>query len=611
MDRPDGVIIVVDASNLERNLYLASQVLDLNLPTIVVCNMMDIVRKRGDRIDLARLSRKLGVPVVGTVGTTREGIDALRTAIVSSMDQAALSRPWRGSERFETAVADVGEWARSRDLVNGSADAVALLLLSPSVLNDSEWGTAVFEDDTRRELAALHQKHNCNGQGALSVEAVEMRYRWLGEVVEGVLDKAEKTGKTTTDRIDEIVTHRVWGLLSFSAVMGLMFLAIFSWAAPIMDGIDGAISLLGTGVAHLLGSGMLTDLLVDGVIAGVGAVLVFFPQICILFLFIALLEDSGYMARAAFVMDRVMSAAGLHGKSFIPLLSGFACAVPAIMATRTIENRRDRLATMLVVPLMGCSARLPIYLVLISAIFGERVFLKSGIMFVMYALGLVTAWLMAGLLKRTLLRGPTPTFLMELPPYRMPKLGTALRHMWDRSKQFLIQAGSIILAFSIVLWALAYFPRAPETAVGEAGDQLRQSYMGRVGRVMEPVIKPLGFDWKIGVGLAASFAAREVFVSTMGVVYGVGADADETSKPLRAKIAAATWPDGSKVYTPLVGISLMVFYVLACQCVSTLAVLYRETKSLRWPTFLFCYMTALAYAGSLIVYQGGRALGWG
>ncbi|MCH7527499.1 MAG: ferrous iron transporter B, partial [Planctomycetes bacterium] len=270
VDRPDGVIIVVDASNLERNLYLASQVLDLNLPTIVVCNMMDIVRKRGDRIDLARLSRKLGVPVVGTVGTTREGIDALRTAIVSSMDQAALSRPWRGSERFETAVADVGEWARSRDLVNGSADAVALLLLSPSVLNDSEWGTAVFEDDTRRELAALHQKHNGNGQGALSVEAVEMRYRWLGEVVEGVLDKAEKTGKTTTDRIDEIVTHRVWGLLSFSAVMGLMFLAIFSWAAPIMDGIDGAISLLGTGVAHLLGEGMLTDRVVDGVMAGDG-----------------------------------------------------------------------------------------------------------------------------------------------------------------------------------------------------------------------------------------------------------------------------------------------------------------------------------------------------
>jgi len=291
------------------------------------------------------------------------------------------------------------------------------------------------------------------------------------------------------------------------------------------------------------------------------------------------------------------------------LLSSFACAVPAVMATRTIADRRDRLATMMILPLMSCSARLPIYLLMISALFGSSVWIKSGIMFAMYALGLVTALLVAWVLKRTLLKGPTPTFLMELPPYRRPKIAAALRHMWDRSRIFLTDAGTIILAMSIVLWALAYFPRAAVSADVPGGGQLRQSYLGRMGKVMEPVIEPLGFDWKIGVGLGASFAAREVFVATMGVVYGIDEEVDETSMTLRDRIAADTWPDGRRVYTPLVGVSLMVFYVLACQCMSTLAVVKRETGGWRWPVFMFTYMTALAYVASLIVFQCGTLLG--
>jgi ferrous iron transport protein B len=439
---------------------------------------------------------------------------------------------------------------------------------------------------------------------------VEARYRWLGTWQDEVIDRPTEAHWSMTERIDRVLTHRVGGLFIFSGFMAVMFLAVFSGAGPLMDGIEWCIGLLASGVQAILPSGFLQDLLVDGVIAGVGSVLVFFPQICILFLFIALLEDSGYMARVAFLMDKLMTRVGLCGKSFIPLLSSFACAVPAIMATRTIENRRDRMVTMMVAPLMSCSARLPVYLVMIGALFGSSVWLQTGIMFGMYALGTVTALLVAKVLKRTILKGQTPSFVMEMPPYRMPRLGTVVRHTWSRSKLFLLRAGNIILLASIVLWALAYFPRAEASADLEPGVQLRNSYIGRVARSIEPVIEPLGFDWKTGIGVVSSFAAREVFVSTMGVVYGVGDDADEGSVPLRDSIRAATWPDGRKVFTPLVGISLMVFYVLACQCMSTLAVVKRETNSWRWPVFMFVYMTVLAYVASFVVYQGGSAMGW-
>ena len=610
--RPDGVIVIVDASNLERNLFLASQILDLNIPTVIVCNMMDIVRARGDSLDLEKLGGMLDATVVGTTGSTGEGMDSLRAAL-HDLDQCRVrDTEWKGSPELESSIVQIEQLLTEHNLVQGiSRRAVARLLLCASESDVDKMVNRDLPGTCRETLATIRSKHVGNGTTPPAAEVVQARYRRLGEIVSAVANRPPDPDGDLTDRLDRILTHKVWGLATFSGVMMLMFLALFSGAGPLMNGIDWVIAHAGVVIGGALGDGMLRDLLVDGVIAGVGAIVVFFPQICILFLFVAVLEDSGYMARVAFVMDRIMSGAGLHGKSFIPLLSSYACAVPGIMSTRTIENRRDRMTTMLVAPLMSCSARLPIYIILISALFGTSVWLKAGIMFAMYAVGTVTALLMAMLFKRTLFKGPTPTFIMELPPYRKPKIGSVLRNMWNQSKLFLTQAGTIILAMSIVLWALAYFPRTPDGAVAEKGAQLRQSYMGRIGQVIEPVIEPLGFDWKIGVGLASSFAAREVFVATMGVVYGVGDGANEKSVPLREQIAKATWPDGRKVFTPLVGISLMIFYVLACQCMSTLAVVRRETGSWRWPAFMFTYMAVLAYTGSFIVYQGGTALGWG
>jgi len=386
----------------------------------------------------------------------------------------------------------------------------------------------------------------------------------------------------------------------------------------------------------LIPAGVLQDLIREGVIAGVGNVIIFFPQICMLFLFIALLEDTGYMARAAFLMDRIMNRVGLHGKSFIPLLSSHACAIPGIMAARTIENPKDRLATILVAPLMSCSARLPVYTILIAACLPGSAWTKAGLMFAMYGLGLVTGLIMATIFKKTLLKGPTPAFIMELPPYRRPRLLPVARVMWDRSKLFLTRAGTVILALTIVLWALMSYPTstaitqlyATQRAAVEAADapdiedqlaaidqaeaaaNLHNSFAGRLGRTIEPVIRPLGYDWRIGIGIVASIAAREVFVGTMGIVYSVG-EADEESTPLREQIQTATWPDGSKVFTPAVALGLMVFYVLACQCVSTLAVVRRETNGWRWPLFMFSYMTVLAYVAALVVYQVGTAIGFG
>ncbi len=611
VEQPDGVIVIVDASNLERNLFLATQIIELNLPTIIVCNMMDCVEQRGHQIDLERLGRELGVPVIPAVASTGRGMDELRAAVEALAEQPPRPIRWSADELYEQAAAEI----QSAIALNGSdldlsITPITPLLLSPAVLDRNDAAYIAFPPPVCEALADIHNRYAANGQPTPVTAAITARYAWIGDVVDAVFIRAADGEATFSDRLDRILTHKVWGLAIFSALMGTMFLAIFSWAGPLMDGIDWLVNSIASAAAEAIGPGILSDLLVDGVIAGAGNVVVFFPQICILFLCISLMEDSGYMARVAFVMDRVMSGAGLHGKSFIPLMSSFACAVPAIMATRTIENRRDRLTTLLVAPLMSCSARLPVYILMISALFGGNIWLKTGIMLSMYALGTATALLMAGLFKRTILKGPTPTFIMELPPYRMPQLATAMRHMWDRSKYFLTQAGTIILAISIVLWALAYFPRAPESVAAQPGGQLRQSYMGQVGRALEPIIEPLGFDWKIGVGLAGSFAAREVFVATMGVVYGIEGKADERSAPLREQIVDASWPDGRKVYTPLVGISLMVYYVLACQCMSTLAVVRRETHSWRWPAFMFAYMTALAYAASFVVYQGGRAMGF-
>ena len=425
--------------------------------------------------------------------------------------------------------------------------------------------------------------------------------------------------------------HRIYGPLVFAGVVFLVFTSIFAGAEPLMHLIESGRSAFGNRVGSMFAEGPLRSLVVDGIITGVGAVVIFFPQICLLFLYVAILEDSGYMARAAFIMDRLMSRVGLHGRSFIPLISCYACAVPGILATRSIENKRDRFTTILVSPLMSCSARLPVYLVLVGAVFGSRTWLKAVTMFSLYLLGTVVALVMASLFKKTLFAGPQPTFIMELPPYHLPRPLSILRVMWDRSRVFLTDAGTIIFAGCVIVWALSYFPHvheadfSPETKAkiaslntdqGQireniiAAERLHRSYLGRLGHAIEPVIRPLGYDWRIGVGVLSSFMAREVFVGTMGITFAIGAT-NEHSADLRAQLAAATWPDGRRVLTPLVGIDLMIFYVLACQCVSTLATVRKETRSLRWPAFLFAYTLVLAYTSALAVYQIGTALGLG
>jgi len=441
--------------------------------------------------------------------------------------------------------------------------------------------------------------------------------------------------------MDNLLTHRIWGLVSFALIMGTVFQSIFTWATYPMDLVTGAIEGLSTFVAGVLPPGQLNSLVVDGMIAGVGNVVIFLPQIFLLFFFIAFLEDLGYMARAAFVLDRIMSKVGLNGKAFLPLLSSFACAIPGIMATRTIEQKNDRLATIMVAPLMSCSARLPVYALMIGAfipaihLFG--IFnLKGVTLFSMYFLSLFAGLGMAAIFRKTLLRGEKTPFIFELPPYRMPHFKSLVLTTWHRGSEFLYRAGTIIFCISILLWFLVSYPAkmdkdpsfeaarqtAARTVSGEAlenrlqvidheeaGEHLRNSYAGRMGRFIEPVIDPLGFDWKLGIGIVGSFAAREVLVSTLAIVYNVGRDADEKSVDLIMALKDEKDNTGKRLYTPLTAVSLMVFYVLACQCMSTIAIVRRETNSWSWPLLMITYMTALAWAGSFTVYQGGHLLG--
>jgi ferrous iron transport protein B len=443
---------------------------------------------------------------------------------------------------------------------------------------------------------------------------VEARYDWI----KYVSDRASRQGEipvTWTDRFDRVATHRVWGFVLFFFLMGLMFQAIFTWAAVPMGWIETGQGLVSEWAGGMLPEGDLRSLVVDGIIAGVGGVVIFLPQILFLFFFLGLLEDTGYMARAAFVMDRVMSKVGLHGKSFIPLLSSFACAIPGIMATRTIENRRDRMVTILVAPLMSCSARLPVYTLLIAGFIPATrlwglVSVPALVMVAMYLIGLVSALAMAWLFKKTLFKGEAPLFLMELPPYKAPSAGTVLLQTWQRGSQFLKRAGTVILAINIILWFLMRFPGSPSQTNAE---RLRHSVAGRAGHVLEPVIQPFGMDWKVGIGILGSFAAREVFVSTMATVYNVEeSDEEKQSVSVRQQMQQETIPGTDRPrFTPLSAAALMVFYVLAMQCVSTLAVVRRETESWRWPAFQWAYMFVLAWGGATLVYQVGRILGFG
>jgi ferrous iron transport protein B len=606
--QPDRILCIIDATNLERNLYLVHQILDLGRPVIVVLNMMDLAEQAGLNIRAARLEHELGVPVIPCEAVRGKGLVELRVAM--SRHDLPLSRhAWEIPAPIAPAVAELQASLTRNDRKSPLiARAEALLLLTDQ---DSirVAGSNPLSEPTDEILR--NWKAKWEGQGTdWAAVLVNSRYDAIGRIAADVVLRAGDTGPTTSDKIDAIVTHPLWGWVTLGAVMTLLFLSIFTFAEYPMNWIDDHMAALGDWVKGAMAPGDLRDLVTDGAIAGVGGVIIFLPQILILFFFIGLLESTGYMARAAFIMDRLMSKVGLNGKSFIPLLSSYACAIPGIMATRTIEEPKDRLVTILVAPLMSCSARLPVYLLMIAALLpGDHVptWSKVGLMLLMYTLGTVGAFGFAWLFKRTLLKGAPPLMIMELPPYRLPAIRDVAFHMFERAWIFIRRAGTVILCISIVLWFLSAYPKAAENAT--PSQQIAQSFAGRAGHALEPVIRPIGFDWQIGIGLISSFAAREVFVSTMSVVFNAGSDDTDTA-PLRQALLEAKWPDGRRLFTPLVCLTLMVFYVFAMQCVSTVAVVRRETNTWRWPLFQIGYMTGTAWVVCFLVFQVGRALGY-
>ena len=616
---PDAVLIVVDASNLERNLYLATQILELGLPCVIALNMIDVAASGGKRVDAGQLAHDLGCPVFPVVAVRGEGLDALRAELAGDLPIPAppALELAPGLELARTQLASAiergSDHADDATVTSGARGVALRLLCGNAALTDVR---AVYGDGAARLLEELRLTHKIRPS-----QETAPRYKMLGGLVRNALDQSgRELSQDFTDRADAILTHRVWGILAFAAIVLLVFVSIFSFANWPMDGIQW----LTTGAQNFLSShlptGPVRDLLVDGVVAGVGAVIVFLPQILILFFFLGILEDSGYMARAAFIMDKTMGRVGLHGRSFIPLLSSFACAIPGVMATRTISSRRDRMTTILIAPLMSCSARLPVYTLMIGAFIPERYLLgflsqRAVVMFSLYVLGVLVAMAAAFVFKKTLFKGPPPALLLELPPYKMPSARNVLVTMWERGSQFLVRAGTTIFALSVILWFALNYPKPPAAALAaqpndDARSALiaRNSVAGTVGRALEPAIAPLGFNWKIGVGLVGAMAAREVFVSTMGTIYSVG-NTDEKSMPLRQQMKGDRWPNGEKVWTTATAISILVYFVIAMQCVSTLAVVKRETNSWGWPLFMQIYMTALAWVAAFAAFHGARALG--
>jgi ferrous iron transport protein B len=642
---PGLIVVVVDASNLQRNLYYATQVVELGHPTLIALNMVDVAEANGQRIDEKKLADALGVPVLPVVASNGAGVPELRAKIIAATQDPPTMKPelfcqLPGLFRIEaTGLADLLAATFQERRLQATAEALLLLSNEKALASSKEHYPQKIQDAVAAARKRL-ENHGIDWRGA----PIEWRYARIAEMQQAVTSELAPPGETFSDKLDRVLTHKIWGTLIFIGIMTLMFQSIFTFAHLPMDALQAMVDWLGGAIGKLIPPGDLNSLLVNGVVAGVGAVIVFLPQILLLFLFIGFLEDTGYMARAAFLMDRLMSKIGLHGKSFIPMLSSYACAIPGIMATRTIETPKDRLVTILVAPLMSCSARLPVYTLLIAACVPDAKILgilklQGLTMLAMYLLGTVVALLMAWLFKKTLLKGEPPMLIMELPPYKRPLLRVVARHMWDRARLFLRRAGTVILGINILLWFLATYPRT-ENGVMEhrsggvmeknatpqlsstptlrssaelAGAQLRNSFAGRMGRAIEPIIAPLGFDWKMGIGIITSFAAREVFVSTMSTVYNVGQadDSESGTKTLAQTLRAQTRPDGTPVYTTLVAVTLMVFYVFALQCASTVAVVRRETNSWKWPIFQWVYMGILAWGLAFITYQGGRWLGLG
>lgn len=644
----DAVLAVVDATNLERNLYLVSQLRELGKPLVVALNMCDLAERRHIRLDEAQLARELGVPVVCVCAHKRIGIEKLRQALAAATHE---QRPPNGvgPEFPEALVAEVDALKHALNDRKAELGRAVHRFEAFRLLIDRGGYVEQRLRDVAPAVGELVEEHRRNiaSSGSLAALETRSRYRWIQHVVSAGVRRPPVRITTFSDKLDAVLTHKIYGAVIFALIMAVVFQAIYAWAEPLMQLTEAACAAVGGAAGAMLPEGVLRSLVVDGIVAGVGGVLVFLPQILILMLFIALLEDCGYMARAAFLMDKLLSRCGLSGQSFIPMLSSFACAIPGIMATRTIGNKRDRFTTILVAPLMSCSARLPVYTIMIAAFIPDRglwrpegvLNLQGLTLFAMYSLGIVVAVPVAWLLKRTLLRGETPAFLLELPSYKWPQFRTVCQKVYRQGKEFVTRAGTVILAISIIVWALAYFPRSAELSAKfdaerarleasglladdraaklqeidarESGAHLRNSYFGRMGLAIEPLVRPLGWDWRIGMATIASFPAREVVVATLGTIFYLGSEVDETSESLKSVLREAERPEGGRLFNIPVALSIMVFFALCCQCGATLAIIRRETRSIRWPVFTFAYMTTLAYAAALITYQTTMWLGWG
>ncbi len=626
---PDLLISVVDASNLGRNLFLTTQLLELGIPMVVALNMMDVAEAFGVRIDAAALSAELGVPVIPVVAIKQAGIDTLARAIDEALDgpcsQHCATFPDCVCAELDGLCDSLAHGAG--ETTRTSRVEAMQTLLDPGGYHESRLvqrcGRGLAE-----ELAERRKRIASAGESLVEIEA-RVRYAWIDRVLHRVVAHTTHPRRSRTEVADRVLTHPIAGLAVLLVLMGACFQSVYAWSSPVMEFIDGSFAALGQMLTRWLPDGALQSLMVNGVVAGAGAVLIFLPQILVLFLFIAILEDGGYMARAAFLLDRWMRLFGLNGKSFIPLLSSFACAVPGILSTRTIENRRDRFVTILIAPLMSCSARLPVYVLMIGAfvpatpLLGGLIGLQATTLLAMYFVGAAVAIPVAWILKKTVLKGPGQSFLLELPSFKWPTARVVFFRVYEQGKAFCTSAGTMIFAVAIVIWALGYYPHPASIAANhetlraearndearaeidrqEAGAYLRQSVLGRMGQWIEPAVRPLGWDWRIGTAAIASFPAREVVVATLGTIYNLGADHDEESAGLRATLQAATWPDGRPVFNLAVALSLMVFFALCCQCGATLATIRRETGSWSWPLLTFVYMTGLAYVAAWLTYQ--------
>ncbi|MDH4047561.1 MAG: ferrous iron transport protein B [Gammaproteobacteria bacterium] len=624
---PAGILAVLDTTNLYQGLYLLQQLLTLNLPVVVALTMTDAAQASGLHIDVDALKKRLGgVQICPVVATTGQGIDALRRALseLPSAPKPDLPTLWQelshaSEELVREMPVTVPRIEIERALIDHDSDFYRELV---GRLGD---GGAARVDAIRQALFGADPP--------LAKEA-RQRYGWVRDVLSEVQQSAPAI-VTWSSRLSAWINRPIPGTIGLFVVMAVVFQAVFAWATPLMDAIDVATSTLGASIASILPAGAIASFVSDGVIAGVGSVIVFLPQILILFLFIIILEDSGYLARAAYLMDRVMRSVGLSGQSIIPMISSFACAVPGIMATRVIPNRRDRIATILAAPFMTCSARLPVYALLIAAFVPAQKIgwmnLQGLVLFGLYLLGIVAGLLTALMLRQSVLRGPKPPFALMLPEFRRPNPRTVLMQLLGRAMIFMRRAGTVIFSVAVVVWALAYFPRSPEIESqlqdqigaaqqrfdGEylqretatlknqaAAAQLEQSFLGRAGKSIEPLFRPLGWDWRVSAAVIAGFPAREVVVAVLGTVYAVGDEADEAT--LAGRLRSASWPDGSAVFTLPMVIGLLIFYACCLQCAATLAVIRRETNGWRWPVFAWLYMTSIGYLGALIAFQLGN-----